>query len=226
MTDPQLPDPQRRLSADEVVQAGLDDWRQLYAGIHTRFDTGDFAAGLELVNAIGELAEAADHHPDIRLTYPTVDVTLTSHDAGGVTSRDIAMARRISAAAVELGIAADPSGLSILEVALDTPDHQAVAPFWAAVLGYEVEGDEVHDPAGTGPTLWFQPREEDDGTGQRFHLDVRVPHDVAEQRVEAAVAAGGTLVHDGGPAYVVLADADGNKACICTNLGREGWSEQ
>ncbi|WP_255407435.1 hypothetical protein [Yimella sp. RIT 621] len=36
--------------------------------------------------------------------------------------------------------------------------------------------------------------------------------------------AGGTVVRDGSPAYVVLQDVDGNKACICTNLGREGWS--
>lgn len=221
-----MTDPQQKLTAEQVLEAGLDDWRQLYAGIHTRFTTGDFATGLKLVNAIGERAEAADHHPDITLTYPTVDVTLTSHDAGGVTSRDIEMAKQISELAAGLGVEADPTSRSILEIALDTPDHERVAPFWAAVLGYEVEGDEVHDEGGAAPTLWFQHRDEDDGTGQRFHLDIRVPHDIAKERVEAAVTAGGTLVHDGGPAYVIVADADGNKACICTNLGREGWSEQ
>lgn len=111
---------------------------------------------------------------------------------------------------------------SIFEIALDTPDHEKIAPFWAAALGYEVDGDEVHGQAGIGPTLWFQHREPDDE--QRFHLDVRVPHDIAAQRIQQVVDAGGTVVRDGSPAYVVLQDVDGNKACICTNLGREGWS--
>ena len=60
------------------------------------FDSGDFATGLRLVNTIGELAEAENHHPDLTLTYPSVGVRLTSHDAGGVTARDVRMARSIS----------------------------------------------------------------------------------------------------------------------------------
>ncbi len=57
--------------------------------------------GLRLVNRIGGAAESANHHPDLVLTYPHVEVTLTSHDAGGVTSRDISMARTISGFAAE-----------------------------------------------------------------------------------------------------------------------------
>lgn len=80
----------------------------------------------------------------------------------------------------------------------------------------------MRDTGGNGPTLWFQQRGPDDE--QRFHLDVRVSHDIAADRVQAVIAAGGTLVLDRSPAFVVLRDADGNHACICTNLGREGWS--
>jgi 4a-hydroxytetrahydrobiopterin dehydratase len=51
----------------------------------------------------------------------------------------------------------------------------------------------------------------------RFHLDISVPHDVAEQRIAATLAAGGTLVSDRrAKAFWILADADGNEACICT----------
>ena len=51
----------------------------------------------------------------------------------------------------------------------------------------------------------------------RFHLDVVVPHDVADQRVSEAIAAGGTLVSaESARAFWVLADADGNEACVCT----------
>ena len=89
------------LGADEVAGEGLSDWTFENDTLHARFETGDFATGLRLVNKIGEAAESANHHPDVLLTYPNVDVTLTSHDAGGVTSRDVAMANTISGFAAE-----------------------------------------------------------------------------------------------------------------------------
>ncbi|WP_404311508.1 4a-hydroxytetrahydrobiopterin dehydratase [Agrococcus terreus] len=66
--------------------------------------TRSFRRGLEVVARIGEAAEEAGHHPDILLTYGRVRVTLTSHDAGGVTERDARLARAVSAIATELGI--------------------------------------------------------------------------------------------------------------------------
>src|SRR5699024_5099798 len=84
----------------------LPQWRHAEGALHVTYATGDFATGLALVDRIGEAAEAADHHPDLHLTYPTVSVTLTSHDAGGVTRRDVAMARRIDACAAAAGPAA------------------------------------------------------------------------------------------------------------------------
>jgi 4a-hydroxytetrahydrobiopterin dehydratase len=89
------------LSADEVAAEGLDGWTFEDDCLRARFETGDFVTGLRLVNRIGEAAEAANHHPDLDLRYPTVAVTLTSHDAGGVTGRDVAMARRISQLAAD-----------------------------------------------------------------------------------------------------------------------------
>ena len=63
----------------------------------------------------------------------------------------------------------------------------------------------------------FQQMDEPRTDRNRFHLDISVPHDVAERRVAAAIAAGGTLVSDRrAKAFWVLADADGNEACICT----------
>ncbi|MDX6325266.1 MAG: 4a-hydroxytetrahydrobiopterin dehydratase, partial [Nocardioidaceae bacterium] len=57
----------------------------------------------------------------------------------------------------------------------------------------------------------------------RLHIDVLVPHDVAEQRIEAAVAAGGRVVNEReARAFWVLADPEGNEACICTWQDREG----
>jgi len=55
----------------------------------------DFAAALELVNAVGALAESADHHPDIDIRWNTVTLRLSTHSAGGLTDLDLALAKAI-----------------------------------------------------------------------------------------------------------------------------------
>jgi 4a-hydroxytetrahydrobiopterin dehydratase len=219
MTDSQT------MSFAEVEAAGLTDWRQLFETLRTRFLTGDFATGLSLTNRIGALAEAANHHPDIDLRYPHVTVTLCSHDVFGVTSRDVDLARQISAAAADLGVSADPSVLAVVEIALDTWDHEAIKPFWRAVLGmtdHPSYDEELRDLSGSLPTLWFQETDEHDEPRMRFHLDVRVPPEAVDARIAAALEAGGTLVTDEhAPRFWVLADAQGNKACLTTGRGRE-----
>ncbi len=59
------------------------------------FETKNFAEGLALVNRIGEIAEQQDHHPELLLRPDEVEVTTVTHDAGGVTSRDIELAKAI-----------------------------------------------------------------------------------------------------------------------------------
>lgn len=213
------------LTTQEILDAGLDDWRLLLRTLHARFETGGFATGLALVNRIGEAAEDANHHPDLDLRWGHLDVRLTSHDSGGVTERDLRMARRISELAAEAGVTPRPEQVQALELALDTPDFEKVKPFWRAVLGLEddpASPDGVHDPKGQLPLLWFQGTDPHEEPRMRFHLDITVPHDQAQQRIDAAVEAGGTVVDDSrAPAWVVLADADGNKACVCTCLARD-----
>ncbi len=213
-----------KLTTQQILDAGLDDWRRLAQGLHARFRTGDFATGLALVTAVGEAAEAANHHPDVTLTYPWVDITLVSHDVGGVTQRDVDLARRVSEIAGERGLEAQPSALTQLELALDTADVAAAGPFWAALLTGDataVDGVRVVDPNGRVPLLWFQHTDAHETPRQRWHFDVWVPHDLADQRIAAAVAAGGTVVDDSeAPSFTVLADPEGNRVCICTVLDR------
>lgn len=225
-------DPKQKLTATEVREApGLDDWRHLLYGIRARFRTGNFAAGLALVDRIGAAAEDAGHHPDISLTYPEVIVTLSSHDVGGITSRDLDLARTISGFAAEAGAEADVSGLTQLEPGLDTADGSRLAPFYAALLGGEVSHGDPVDPSGQVPGVWFQePPSSPEETGpelpgqdpeQRWHFDVWVPHDEGERRLQAVLDAGGRLVSDAeAPSYWVIEDADGNRSCICTRLNR------
>src|SRR3954453_23602680 len=219
-------DPKQTLRYSDVqAEEGLDDWRFFLMKLHARFRTGSFTKGLQLVTRITDAAEAANHPPDVVLTYPQVDVDLVSHDVDGVTSRDVDLAREISAIAAELGVEAVPREVSTLELALDVPDADAVRPFWAAVLGYTFHDSwpEVFDPGGRNNTLWSQKAPEATGeVQQRFHLDIVVPREVAEERVQAALDAGGTLVStEAVPAYWILADRHGNKVCVCTADGRE-----
>jgi 4a-hydroxytetrahydrobiopterin dehydratase len=205
------------LGQADIDAADLPDWRLFGTALHTRFRTGNFANGLRLLNAIGEAAEQANHHPDLDLRYPHLNIKLSSHDAGGVTDRDVALARRISEVAAEQGVTAAPSDVETVELALDTPDYKAIKPFWRAVLGYKDNPrleDEVRDDDGALPMLWFQESGSEEPR-QRFHIDVRVPREVARQRIDAAVAAGGKVV-DEAKSFVVLADAEGNRVCICS----------
>ena len=213
-----------KLTTKQVLDAGLDDWRKLAQALHARFLTGDFVTGLRFVTAVSEAAERVNHHPDVTLTYPFVDVKLVSHDVDQVTQRDVDLARQITEIARGQEIAAEPSAVTEVELALDTADLASVGPFWSALLTGSTEslsGNDVVDPAGRLPLLWFQDTDAHETPRQRFHVDLWVPHDEAEKRIAAAVAAGGRVVDDGNaPSFVVLADPEGNKACVCTCLDR------
>jgi 4a-hydroxytetrahydrobiopterin dehydratase len=210
------------LKGKEIAEAGLDGWRKVLDRLVVRFETGDFNAGAALVTKIAEVADGANHHPDVDLRYPHLTVSLKSHDVNAITDRDIRLARRISELVAEAGVNAAAHAPDVLEFALDTPDHEKIKPFWAAILGYEAQGDEVTDRADRTPSVWFQETDSEAPDRQRWHVDVSVPHDVAQERIQAAIDAGGTLVSDEhAPAFWVLADADGNKACICTWESRD-----
>lgn len=77
----------------------LDGWKRNdlegCPAIFKVFSTGDFLSGLALVTRVAVLAERANHHPDVTLTYPKVSVRLTTHDAGGLTEKDFDLAAQI-----------------------------------------------------------------------------------------------------------------------------------
>ncbi|MGO1316254.1 MAG: VOC family protein [Cellulomonadaceae bacterium] len=207
------------------AQAMVGDlgWRVIGEHLHAHFATEDFAQGAQFVAAIAHAADVANHHPDVDLRYSGVRVVLTSHDVGGLTSRDVDLAAAISFEAQRVGLVQRPERTQRTDVAIDALDIPAVLPFWRALLGYETVGaDELRDPDGVGPGLWFQQMDAPRPQRSTFHLDVLVPHDVAQTRLEAAIAAGGTLLSDErSPAFWVLADAEGNEACICTWQARD-----
>jgi 4a-hydroxytetrahydrobiopterin dehydratase len=210
-----------KLTGQQIADKGLAGWAYLLSGLQTRIHTKNFATGLSVVNSIGAAAEEMNHHPDLNLRYTHVDVRLTSHDERGVTDRDIRLARAVSSIAAAAGVRLDSSGVSRLELALDTPARDSIVPFWAAVLATEHLsgpdfGDELRDPADGLPTVWFQESGSEEPR-QRWHLDLWVDPAQVQPRIDAALAAGGTLVSDEeAPSFWVLADPQGNRACLCT----------
>jgi 4a-hydroxytetrahydrobiopterin dehydratase len=206
-----------QISAGEFHAAdGVEDWRSLYHVVSACFRAGSLARGVTLVDQIGRLADGDEQQ------YLSVDLRHT-----GVTvslfRRDIALARRISAVAKELDIPADPAAVQIVNVTVDALVGADVLPFWQAVLGYDrIDDDYLADPSRRGPGLGLQRMDAARPQRNRVHLDVAVPHDQAEARVAAALAAGGRLVTDEhAPKWWVLADAEGNEACVATWVGRE-----
>lgn len=213
-----------QLTATQVSEsAGLDDWRVVLRTLQSSFRTGSMSRGIEFAGRIGEVADQQFHHPDLTITFGRVHVLLTTHYTNGLTDRDVELARTISSIASDLGIEAEPAVVTQVEIAIDALDIGAVKPFWEAVLGYRSDReDDVIDPYGRNPAVWFQQMDEPRPQRNRIHVDVVVPHDVAQQRVAAAIAAGGTLVSDrAAPAFWVLADPEGNEACVCTWQGRD-----
>jgi 4a-hydroxytetrahydrobiopterin dehydratase len=192
------------------------DWRVVRNDACTHVRTGSFAAGLALVDAIGRLADAANHHPDVTLRTDGVTVRLRSGRGGRLGERDVALARQISAVASELDLPIDLDGVQSIQVAIDALVIPDVLPFWRAVLGYqEVDDEDLVDPRFQGPPFWFQQMDAPRPQRNRIHIDVYVPHDQAEARVAAALAAGGHLVSDeNAPEWWTLADAEGNEADV------------
>jgi 4a-hydroxytetrahydrobiopterin dehydratase len=222
--------PSRPIEPSAFEQAdGLEDWRILSDGAAVHVRTRTFSESARLVNAISELDDVDAHPPaiDVRDGGVTIRLVTATDDHFGMTERDVAVARVISAVARDLGLSADPSRLQSLLVIPGAPDIAAVMPFWRAVLGYEPRPDspdeDLVDPQDRGAAFWLEgmqhPRP--DGGGA-IHVAVWVPREGAEGRVAAALAAGGRMVRDDfAPSWWTLADSAGNEADIATIAGRD-----
>jgi 4a-hydroxytetrahydrobiopterin dehydratase len=208
---------------------GVEDWRVLCDGACVYYPTTSFTAGARLVQALSELPGVDDHCPDVDVRRDGVTVRLLtiSDDYWGMTQRDVDMARQISTAARVLGLSANPAAVQSLLIVPGATVTAEVMPFWQAVLGYEPRHDspdeDLVDPHGRGVSFWFERMDEPrpDGSGA-IHVAIWVPHEEAQARIAAALAAGGRMVRDEfAPSWWTLADAAGNEADIATTMGRD-----
>ncbi len=213
-----------RLGNRDVLAQELPDWRKLAQALHARFLVSDLAGAAEFANSVAALP--ALQPPELRLRDRFVEVVVATRDDGiWVTEQDVELARAVSALADAAGLESAPGQVAQLEWGLDTADDSAVAPFWSALLTGSADNvvfDSVIDPDGRVPNLWFQPTESHDLPRQRWHGDLWLPPEIAPARIAAAVAAGGVVVDEKqAPAFVVLADPDSNRVCVCTAAGRD-----
>ncbi len=93
-----------QLTDQEIAEAQLEGWTVEDGVLRATFGTGDFTSGLKFVSTLAEIAEEVGHHPDVLLTYPSVQLSLISHDVEAITQKDVNMARRLSELAGQLGI--------------------------------------------------------------------------------------------------------------------------
>ncbi|MFK4090347.1 VOC family protein [Kribbella sp. NPDC020789] len=223
----------RQAASEAVEESG---WRFLLGTLRTAVAVDSLTQAIGLAaDAVAVCGDDADRHLVVDARPNRVIFTLQSLEHAAVTTRDVELALRISATADEASLRTEPDigtdaprSIQILEIAIDALDIAAIRPFWKAVLGYTDEvghdgpQDPLIDPVGQGPAIWFQQMEQERPQRNRIHFDVSVPHDEASRRIEAALAAGGRLVSaTRAPAFWVLADPEGNEACITTWQGRD-----
>jgi 4a-hydroxytetrahydrobiopterin dehydratase len=217
--------------AELSAAVGDAGWRLILGDLSTQVATGSLRQAAEIAAALAALDSAAaprdgqgqgqlqlDIRPD-RLV-----ITLAGVLSGGrASAASAAAAWGISARLRDLGLTPEPARAQTAEIAIDALDIPAVLPFWRAVFGYADESSNaIVDPAGKGPSVWFQQMDAPRPQRNRIHIDVAVPHDQAAARLEAAQAAGGRLLSDAAaPAFWVLADPEGNEACVCTWQARD-----
>ena len=237
-----MEDPYRKLSRSEASDAVTRlGWRLVLGELRTEVRTGSLALAADVAGRAATVA-GAEGHLRLDVRSDRVLLSLQTATAAWVTERDVELARNISTVVDEsrletvsgvdeedVGSGGGERAMQVIEIGIDALDAAAIRPFWRAVLGYVDEPgwsgawDGLIDPLGQGPAVWFQRMDAPRPQRNRLHFDVSVPHDEAESRIGAALAAGGTMVNDAqAPAFRVLADAEGNEVCVTTWQGRDG----
>jgi 4a-hydroxytetrahydrobiopterin dehydratase len=219
--------PSRQQISDAVDPLG---WRLILGAIYTEVLAPSLMEATQAASlAVSAAGADGQGHLTVDIRADRAVLRLQSAEAGWVTGRDIRLAHRVSGALAARGLQPTPAGGSVqaLEIAIDALDIPLVRPFWQAITGYADEpGSDLQaaliDPTGRGPAIWFQQMDAARPQRNRIHIDVDVPAEEAAARIDAALVAGGTLLSDReAPAFWVLADPEGNEACICTWQGRD-----
>jgi len=185
---------------DRAEFSGLRDWRLVGDRGSAWFDAPSQRAGAVLIDRLAKTAQP-DRWPDFDLRADGVRVRIAP---------DPAEAQLVSTVAADLGLRADPAGLSELGLVVESTDPAAVQAFWQTVLGYHEQSvGKLADRLRRDPPVRFGRLAAPRPLGDRLHVDVGAP----SARVDSVRDLLNQPPH--GPFGVALADADGNKVDLC-----------
>jgi len=211
------------------AQEQLPGWTVVDGRLEISVRAKDFEGAIEFVNRFADVAEEMDHHPDFDIRYNTIRMRVVSHDVGGLTDRDTKFAAELDKLIDDLELKRQPKKVSRTHLVVVTPDIEAILPFWKAVLDFKESGGEdqptmlVDRSDVLDPVRFHQradaniPEDDVDPSGGpvSMHLDVFVPAEFAEQRMQNAIEAGGKLLSEAdAPSMWELADLDGNRVYL------------
>jgi 4a-hydroxytetrahydrobiopterin dehydratase len=202
---------------DFLAADGVEDWVVLHGGATAVFRVGSLVEAARLAEALAQAPGLEGSAALLTVATDRLTVRL-SRDLWGLEQRHLELARAVSAVAREHGAVADRSAVQEVQLAVAAKPDAVDVGFWRAVLGYApMADDNAVDPLGHGSTVWMQELDPGKPLRHAMHVDVSVAREHAEQRLAAALAAGGRIVTDSeAPASWTLADRAGNRVCIAS----------
>ena len=194
--------------------ADIDDWAILHGGPTAVFKVASLQDAARLAAAVAEVPGLG---PRTLLTAASDRLTVKlTREMWGTERQHVELARAISAVARDHGAVPDKNAVQEVQVAIAAKPDAIDLPFWRAVLGYSpLHEDNCIDPLGQGSTVWMQGIDPQKSLQHAMHIDVSLPREHIQARLDAAVAAGGRIVDDSeAPSAWILADRSGNKVCL------------
>jgi 4a-hydroxytetrahydrobiopterin dehydratase len=192
---------------------GTSDWVVLHGGAAAAFHVVNLGEAARLAEAIAAVQGVETSSAVLTLTDATVTVRLT-RDLWHLEGHHVELARAISAVARSHGADAERTAVQEVQIAIAAKTGEADLAFWRAILGYMPSGDDNGvDPLGHGSTVWIQELDETKPLRHAMHLDVSLAREEAQNRLAAALAAGGRIVAQS-PEHWTLSDRAGNRVCI------------
>ena len=194
---------------------GVEDWVVLHGGATAVFRVASLAEAAALAEAIAQVPGLEESGVLLTIAADRLTVRLT-RGVFRLQPRHVEFARAVSAVAYSKGIFADRGAVQEVQLAISAKPETIDVGFWRAILGYApLAEDNAVDPLGHGSTVWMQELDPAKPLRHAMHVDVSVAREHAEDRLAAAVAAGGRIVEaSGAPGSWILADRAGNKVCI------------
>lgn len=193
---------------------GVDDWVVLHGGAAAVFRVRSLVEATRLADAV---AGVPGVEPGIMMTLSPDRLTVRlTRDVWQLEPQHVEVARAVSAIARTHGARPDRSAVQEVQLAIAAQPDTVDVGFWRTVLGYEAMADDnAIDPLGHGSTVWMQELDSAKPLRHAMHVDVSVASEHAEERLAAALAAGGRIVDDSEASrWWTLSDRAGNRVCI------------